>query len=112
MDNLTVEKMKKMIKDLQDQVHRTQTLNEKYKGKYILIEKENLYMKVKEVGLNEDGETCLFGDCVCLNTKDFYIDINTELGLDWGWVDISMSSKEDFEKAVDALADRLKKVLG
>lgn len=112
MEQLTVEKMKEKIKELQGKLNNLQYLYDKYKGEYIVIEKENLYMKVRDIGLDDDGEPCLFGDCICLNTRDFYIDINSELGLNWGWVDIKMSSKEEFEKAVDGLANRLKETLG
>lgn len=111
MEHLTVEKMKKTIKELQNKLVSTQALYDKYKGEYIVVEQEELYMKVKDVGLDDNGEPCLLGDCVCLNLDDFYIDKDSELGLKWSWVDVKISSKEEYEKAVCNLADKLIKSL-
>lgn len=108
---LTVKKIKEKIKELQSKLNSVQTTYEKYKGKYIVIEEENLYMKVEDVGLDDNGEPCLLGDCVSLNLDDFYIDKNSELGLNWSWVNIKPSSREEYEKAILDLSDLLLKAL-
>lgn len=111
MTHLTVRRMKEKIKELQDSLNVTQSLCNEYKGKYIVVEEEDLYMRVEDIGIDDNGEPYLLGDCVSLNVDDFYIDKDSELGLNWSWVKIKISSKEEYEKAVCKLADKLIKFL-
>ena len=107
----TVEVLEKQIKQLQKQLEKAKKAHLNYEGQYIVDRQEELYMKVKKVKVDEDGDTYLIGDCVCLNEDDFYVTKDDEINLDWKWIKIELSSKEEYEEAVDKFAIELKKFL-
>lgn len=107
----TIEAIEKQIKELQKQLETAKKATTSFEGQYVVDREEELYMKVEKVKIDEDGDTCLFGNCVSLNKDDLYISKNDEIILGWKWVNIELSSKQEYEEAVDKFAIELKKFL-
>ena len=107
----TIEVIEKQIKELQKQLETAKKATTSFEGQYVVDREEELYMKVEKVKIDEDGDTYLIGDCVCLNEDDFYVTKDDEINLDWKWIKIELSSKEEYEEAVEKFALGLKKFL-
>lgn len=107
----TVEALEKQIKQLQKQLQSAKKATTSYEGQYVVDRKENLYMKVEKVVIDEDGDTCLIGNSVSLNEDEFYMSKCDEINLDWTWVNIEICTREEYEEAVERFAIELKKFL-
>lgn len=107
----TVEVLEKQIKQLQKQLEKAKKAHLNYEGQYVVDRKQKLYMKVEKIKVDEYGHACLVGNCVCLNEDDFYISKDDEISLGWGWVNIELSSQEEYEEAIEKFALKLKNFL-
>lgn len=110
-DNKFIADLEKKISELQNQLSLAKKSGSIYLGQYVVDKEEEIYMKVDDVEINRDKETVLIGSTVCLNEKDFYVCENDELCLSWGWTNIEICTKQEYEKAVEEFATKLKEFL-